>query len=272
MLTRDGWNSASIAIGEFRGPQGDALYGIIAENIVGKMIAGNNLVIESESRHGGSAVFCVDGNGVRLNNADISVTSASGNQIVLNPDVGFVMGRNLPNGDAVSTANANFWADAVGNLTMKGTVFANGGSVKIMGPTFGTEILPGRVIFYKNGVAAGSVGVDDVDGKLTLAVEKVVADNISDYDLVGPDAPPPQSGLSAVIAWVVNTVFGPLINLINPTIGRVQELERYWKPVSEGGANMGGRIVDLERWRGEVNANLASLQAQIDTLQAQLGG
>jgi hypothetical protein len=273
MLTKDGWNGASIAIGEFRGPEGDALYGIVAENLVGRMIAGNHLVIESESKYGGSSVFVVDGNGVRLNNADISVTSASGNQIVLNPDVGFVMGRNIITGSSgANTTNANFWADTAGNLTMKGTVYAEGGSIKIMGASFGTEIIPGRIIFYKNGVATGSVGIDTSDGKLTLAVEKVLADNISDYDLVGSDAPPPKSGIQKIIEWVVNQVFGPVINLINPTIGRVTELERYWKPVADGGANMGGRIVDLENWRVNVNNALASLQAQIDTINAQLGG
>jgi len=335
MLTKDGWNTASIAIGEFRGPGGNELYGIIADNIIGRMIAGNNLTIESESRFGGSAVFRVDGNGVSITNGNISVTSANGNQIVLNPDVGFIMGRNLySGGGAINVANANFWAgaggnlymkgtlyseggsvisngsisvtsasgnqiflnpdvgfvmgrnlsvvggtinnanfwvDAGGNLSMKGTVYAEGGSIKIMGPTFGTEIIPGRVIFYKNGVAAGSVGIDTGDGKLTLTIEKVVADNISDHDLVGPGAPPPQSGLQAAIAWVVNTLFGPAINLINPTIGRVTELERYWQPTAQGGANMGGRIVALETWRVTVNNNLLSLQSQIDTINARLG-
>jgi len=268
MLTKDGWNTASIAIGEFRGPGGDELYGILAENIFGRMLAGNHLVIESESVYGGSSVFRVDGSGAYLNNGNISVTSAGGNQIVLNPDVGFVMGRNLYyGGGAINTGNANFWVDAAGNLTMKGTVYAEGGSIKIMGPAFGTEIIPGRVIFYKNGVATGSVGIDTGDGKLTLAVEKVVADNISDYDLVGPGAPPPQSGITTVITWVVNSVFGGLINLINPTVGRVQALERYWLPVSQGGANMGGRIVGLEEWRvGVVTPTLENLQAQIDTL------
>ena len=271
MLTRDGWNTASIAIGEFRGPGGDELYGIVAENIVGRMIAGNHLVIESESVYGGSSVFRVDGSGVYLNNGNISVTSAGGNQIVLNPDVGFVMGRNLYAGGAINTGNANFWVDAGGNLTMKGTVYAEGGSIKIMGPAFGTEIIPGRVIFYKNGIATGSVGIDTSDGKLTLAVEKVVADNISEYDLVGADAPPPKSGVQKIIEWVVNNVFGGVINLINPTIGRVTELERYWLPTSQGGANMGGRVVDLETWRVTVNTSLLSLQAQIDTINAQLG-
>jgi hypothetical protein len=272
------------------------MYGIIAENIFGRLSAGNQLVIESVSRFGGTAMFIVDGNGVRINNADISVTaangsvflagsggvsitngdvritSANGNQVALNADVGLVLGRNLYAGSsAISTGSANFWVDASGNLTVKGTIHADGGSIKIMGPAFGTEIIPGRVIFYKNGIATGSVGIDSEDGKLTLAVEKVVADNISDYDLVGPGAPPPQSGLQAAIAWVVNTVFGPLINLINPTIGRVQELERYWLPVSQGGANMGSRIVDLETWRVTVNTNLLSLQAQIDTINVQLG-
>ena len=272
MLTKDGWNTASIAIGEFRGPNGDELYGILAENIFGRILAGNHLIIESESVFGGSAVFRVDGSGVSLNNANISVTSTSGNQIVLNPDVGFVMGRGLYSGGSViNTGNANFWVDASGNLTMKGTVYAEGGSIKIMGVAFGTEIIPGRIIFYKNGVATGSVGIDSSDGKLTLAVEKVVADNISDYDLVGAEAPPPKSGLTAVITWVVNTVFGPIINLVNPTITRVQELERYWKPVSEGGANMGGRIVSLEEWRVVVNTSLLSLQAQIDTINSLIG-
>jgi len=272
MLTKDGWNSASIAIGEFRGPSGDELYGIVAENIVGRMLAGNNLIIESESVFGGSAVFRVDGSGVSLNNANISVTSNSSNQIVLNPDVGFVMGRNLyTGGSAINTGNANFWVDAVGNLTMKGTIYANGGSIKIMGTAFGTEIIPGRVIFYKNGVATGSVGIDSGDGKLTLAVEKVIADNIAEYDLVGTDAPPPKSGIQKIVEWVVNNLFGGVINLINPTVGRVTELERYWKPVAEGGSNMGGRIVDLETWRITVNTNLLSLQAQIDTINARLG-
>jgi len=333
MLTRDGWNTASIAIGEFRGPSGEEMYGILAENIFGRMLAGNQLIIESDSRYGGTAVFRVDGNGVTINNGNISVTSTCGNQILLNPDVGFVMGRNLytggsainvdnanfwaepggslymrgtlfsdggsiinngsiavtstsgnqivlnpdagfvmgrniiTSGGAVNTGNANFWADASGNLTMKGTVYAEGGSIKIMGPTFGTEIIPGRIIFYKYGIATGSVGIDSSDGKLTLAVEKVVAENISDYDLVGPGAPPPKSGLTAVITWVVSTVFGPLINLINPTISRVAALEWYWTPVASGGGGFNDRVVALENWRvGVVAPSLSSLQAQIDTL------
>jgi len=133
---------------------------------------------------------------------------------------------------------------------------------------FGTEILPGRIVFYKNGIPAGSIGI--TNGDLTLVVDRVVADNISDHDLVGPDAPPPRSGLQAAIAWVVNTMFGPVINLINPTIGRVTELERYWLPVNQGGANMGGRIVALETWRGTVNASLTGLQSQIDTIRSML--
>ena len=338
MLTKDGWNTASIAIGEFRGPSGEEMYGILAENIFGRMLAGNQLIIESDSKYGGTAVFRVDGSGVTINNGNISVTSTSGNQILLNPDVGFVMGRNLytgggainvdnanfwaepggslymrgtlfsdggsiinngsiavtstsgnqivlnpdagfvmgrniiTSGGFVNTGNANFWADASGNLTMKGTVYAEGGSIKIMGPTFGTEIIPGRIIFYKNGIATGSVGIDSSDGKLTLAVEKVVAENISDYDLVGPGAPPPKSGLTAVITWVVSTVFGPLINLINPTISRVAALEWYWTPVASGGGGFNDRVVALENWRvGVVAPSLSSLQAQIDTINAQLG-
>lgn len=255
MLTKDGWTSASIAIGEFRGPNGDELYGIIAENIIGKMIAGNNLVIESESKYGGSAVFIVDGNGVRINNADISVTSAAGNQIVLNPDVGFVMGRDLyASGGEINTSNANFWVDASGNLTMKGTVYAEGGSIKIMGVAFGTEILPGQIVFYKNGDATGNVGI--VDGKLTLKVEQIFADNLPTYD-PGSGGPPVSSGILAIIEWLVNAMFQGIIDFLNPPNPRLNTLEWFFG-ISTGlnQVGVGGNVYNR---LGQVEVALKSL-------------
>ena len=57
MFTNDGWNSATIGIGEFVDKNLGSLYGIVTPALVGTILAGNNLIIESEKTDGGVAVF-----------------------------------------------------------------------------------------------------------------------------------------------------------------------------------------------------------------------
>ena len=81
MLTDDGWQTAKMAIGKFRDPNFDGdLWGILAPTIVGTLLAGESLVIESSKTDGSSgvSVFRVDGDGCRMYNGDISVVGEEG--------------------------------------------------------------------------------------------------------------------------------------------------------------------------------------------------
>lgn len=117
VFTDDGWNTAKTAISS---------RGIIAENIVGKLIAGNQLIIENQT-----GTFQVDGNGMSAINMSLSLTSKNGkNKIILNPDDGFKMQKS----NGADRWTDNFYADTNGNLHLTGQIEAStfiGGSINI---------------------------------------------------------------------------------------------------------------------------------------------
>lgn len=153
MFTNDNWNSATIGIGEFVDKNLGSLYGIVAPAIVGTILAGTQLVIESEKQDGGVAVFKMDAEGASLHNASFNLYGATGGRIDLGSTFGIVGGgdkNNLfmydSNGQptgvktaenrsvtkiadlaANDTPNANFWIDMFGDVYLKGTIDAVGG-------------------------------------------------------------------------------------------------------------------------------------------------
>lgn len=81
LMTDDNWETAKMAIGKFRDPNlGSDLWGILAPTIVGTLLAGEQLVIESRKsgNSGETLMFRVDGDGCRMYNGDISVISDGG--------------------------------------------------------------------------------------------------------------------------------------------------------------------------------------------------
>lgn len=165
MFTNDGWNSATIGIGEFVDKNLGSLYGIVTPALVGTILAGNNLIIESEKTDGGVAVFKMDGEGASLHNASFNLYGSTGGRIDLGAVFGIVGGgdkntmfyynskgqpigvrtannrsvtriANLASND---TPNANFWIDMYGDVYLKGTIDAVAGifrgSLEVGGPT-----------------------------------------------------------------------------------------------------------------------------------------
>lgn len=74
MFTDDNWNSATIGIGEFVDKNLGTIYGVIAPAIVGTILAGNNLIIETEG-----GFFRVDNSGVHIDSLKFLITHGSGN-------------------------------------------------------------------------------------------------------------------------------------------------------------------------------------------------
>ena len=131
MFTSNNWQTAELAIGEFVDDSAGTCWGIVAKMIVGTLIAGSNLVIESAKKDGGVSVFRVDGDGASLYNAVFNLYNGSNTQITLNPFTGFAIGR-YPlysgNNYTINTNNAQFWVDMSGNVHMKGTLHGVNGT------------------------------------------------------------------------------------------------------------------------------------------------
>lgn len=128
LMTDDGWTTAKMAIGKFHDESLGDCWGIVADRIVGTLIAGSNMIIESEKKDGGTAVFRMDSDGCRLYNSDFSLMSGT-NQIALNPDIGFAIGK-FPiymeqarsSSLVLNEENCTFWVDPDGNVHIKGTL------------------------------------------------------------------------------------------------------------------------------------------------------
>lgn len=153
VFTDDNWNSVKVAIGKFADENLGEMWGIVAPNLVGTLLAGENLMIQSTKQSGGVSVFQVDADGAKLYNSQFDLVGTAG-QIGLHPEVGLVAGAGVSenaiyaydsNGnitgvkmtDGSSMTNIAdignktpvpcFWLDLYGNAYFKGTVYATDG-------------------------------------------------------------------------------------------------------------------------------------------------
>ena len=138
MMTDDGWATAKMAIGKFRDANAGNVWGIVAPAIVGTILAGENLIIESAKKDGTTAVFRVDEDGCRLYNSDFEIVKTVGNvtsQVAIDPDFGLAIGiYPLYTTDqygikTLNTNNAKLYADSNGNLHLSGVISATGGEI-----------------------------------------------------------------------------------------------------------------------------------------------
>ena len=125
MFTKDNWSTANLAIGQIMSDSGALSSGVIADALIGKILAGDSLVIESEKKDGGVSAFRVDGSGASLYNAIFDIYNGGNTHITLNPYTGIAIGKYpVYSGDAytINESNANFWVDLSGNVHLKGTL------------------------------------------------------------------------------------------------------------------------------------------------------
>lgn len=124
-MTDDGWESAKLAIGLFASSEIGEYWGVNADVIGGKLIVGNNLIMESEKADGTVAAFRFDADGASLHNANFDIYDSVGSRhITLSPEVGFAIGSYplYSSNGSIDTNNANFWVAMNGDIHMKGTL------------------------------------------------------------------------------------------------------------------------------------------------------
>jgi len=117
VFTDDAWQTAKIALGKVSSPS--PAYGIVGEQIVGKVIAGEFLQI-TNSGPGGIANLTLDQNGLSLVNADFTLTTTNElSQIILDPADGITV-QTRPS--IIDPYTKVFYVDILGNLTFSGVV------------------------------------------------------------------------------------------------------------------------------------------------------
>lgn len=90
-MTDDNWAHAKLAIGLFSSDEVGTYFGVNAEVIGGKLIVGNNLVIENETDQG-VMQFKVDSSGAWLNNSTFVLQKDDGGKIIIDPRYGIAAG------------------------------------------------------------------------------------------------------------------------------------------------------------------------------------
>ncbi len=182
LMTSNNWATAELAIGNFYDKNLGDCWGVVAPNIVGTLLAGSNLVIESAKQDGGVAVFKVDAEGCILHNSNFSVTSdTTKTHILIDPEHGFIIGTyplfnlNARAGNVIDDSKKLFYADTEGNLILKGTVYASAGeftgkvtatSGYIGQPSQGWTIISDAIYngkaSYSSSIAGIYIGVDGI--------------------------------------------------------------------------------------------------------------
>lgn len=184
MFTNDGWQTVKMAIGETKieGKEGTT-FGIVADAIVGKLIAGNNLVIESLGKENEKPLFKVDGSGALLYNSQLEVTNGN-NHILLNPTIGFAIGKcPVVKDDKLDENKAQFWIDTDGNVHMKGTL--EGATGTFTGNINASTFTGGSIYIAGKESSDGKFEVDS-DGNVTATNAKITGDvDATDFKIGG---------------------------------------------------------------------------------------
>ena len=109
-FTKDNWDSSSLALGQISTVTGSA-YGLVAEIVVGTLLAGNDLLITNENN-----TFEVDGSGATLTDAILTLTTTGGNtKILLDPTNGIKIQKK-----SGASWSDQFYVDSSGNVIFKG--------------------------------------------------------------------------------------------------------------------------------------------------------
>jgi hypothetical protein len=147
-MTDDAWKTAKLALGLFATEDTGQQWGVNAEMVAGKLIIGNNMVLENATDEG-VMQFKVDASGAWLNNSTFVLQKDKAGRMILDPKYGLMAGTELlfdTEGTTVKPSfldsdeeivfdsdgmpkNTNFFLDIRdGSAYFRGTICATGGT------------------------------------------------------------------------------------------------------------------------------------------------
>lgn len=112
-FSTDGFSTAKLALGEISTPTGGTAYGLVADVIVGRLLAGNTLTITNSNNN-----FTLDSTGATLNNAKFNIQTTNA-KVIIDPTstVAFRIQKNQG-----GTFVDRFWVDNAGNVNFSGNL------------------------------------------------------------------------------------------------------------------------------------------------------
>lgn len=142
----DGFNTARLVLGNVSAPGGGTAFGLVADYIVGRILAGNSLSISNESNN-----FTLDGSGATLNNAKFNVQTTN-TKISIDPTATNPFSIQKNQG---GTWTNKFVVSNAGDVTFSGTLSgASGsfsGSVSASIGAIGTLVIDSQGLKTSNG-------------------------------------------------------------------------------------------------------------------------
>lgn len=153
-FTKDNWNSVEAALGNVT-TGSTTSYGLIANTIVGRLLAGNNLTITNQNN-----TFTVDGLGATLTNATLTINSSTGNgRMFLDPTNGIKIQKNLG-----GTWTNQMSMDTSGNLNFTGNL---SGATGTFSGTLNAATINGGTINGATGYFSGNIYAANLQGQVT---------------------------------------------------------------------------------------------------------
>ena len=154
-FTADGWKTTRLAIGD----AGNGQYGIVADYIVGTLIAGNTLTITN-----GNGSFTVDGDKATLTNCYLEVTRST-------PDASGNIPKVKISPNEISLNNAVISLDGTGDKSIKISpeeISIKNGSINISGDNKSVVMSPDGI-----SISNGTIQVQTSDGSFYLAPDGI---------------------------------------------------------------------------------------------------
>lgn len=111
----DSFSTSKLALGKVT-VGGISKYGLVADVVVGRLLAGNSLSITNEGSN-----FLLDASGATLTNAKFTITNTN-SKILLNPSDTEGKVFRIQKNDGAGTFNDKFWVDNSGNVNFSGVL------------------------------------------------------------------------------------------------------------------------------------------------------
>lgn len=137
-MSSDNFNSSRLAIGEIT-YNGVKTYGIVADAIIGDLIAGKSMVIKNQNN-----TVTIDGNGINATNANLTLSRSDGSsKISINPSDGIKIQSRINN-----VLQDVFYVDGGGNLNFRGNL--TGATGTFSGTINGASFVGGSININNN--------------------------------------------------------------------------------------------------------------------------
>ena len=294
-MTDDNWAHAKLAIGLFASEDVGSYFGVNAEVIGGKLLVGNNLVIENETDDG-VMQFKVDASGAWLNNATMIFQKDNGGKMIIDPKYGLAAGTSslfTTDGTTVTPSfvdedgtlildedgmpeDANFFLDLRdGSAYFRGTVYATDGRFsgtvyatdgEFTGTVNATDGVFNGTVYATDGEFKGTVNATDLQlGGISISeVFQAIGDTELDYLKIGVIE---IDGATGEIRW--NTASGAPVMYQYSENGYnwhdTMYSTDYWRRESWDGGRTWGQGYQFRGKDGEI------VDFDFDTVNAMLG-